>query len=263
MALPDHNLSVIRFRSNKSSVLEGWFASPKGIKTAPAFLWVNPYGRESLLPNEYGTRPGYASFCFNFFGLPAFHQEKYVPSRGYFAEGLEDPHNFIFRTLIQHCFVALRVVQAQLDVDENRIGVMGMSQGGGFALATAAWSEIPKVVCADMPFLGQITEIISTQAYRYPLKEVGDFIENNQFGLELAQYTLSYFDTTFQAKRVKVPTHITVGLKDPSCRPPQVHAIYEAIPAEKELTELDWGHDWHPSMIETNLQWMNSHLVTR
>lgn len=258
--LPEHDLFIVRFRSIAGSVLEGWFASPKGIKRAPAFLWINPYGRESLLPNQYGTRPGFASFCFNFFGLPAFHQEKYTPERGYFADGLEDPHSFIFRLLVQHCFIALRVLQAQLDVDEDRIGVMGMSQGGGFALMSAAWSSIPKVVCADMPFLGNITETIATQVYRYPLKEVIDFIESHQFGLELAQYTLSYFDTVFHAGKISIPAHVTAGLKDPSCRPPQVRAIYQAIPAEKSFTELDWGHDWHPSMVETNLEWLRAHL---
>ncbi len=259
--LTSHNISILRFRSVHNAVLEGWVASPKGTRKAPGFLWINPYGRESLLPNEYGTRPGYLSFCFNFFGLPAFHQEKYVPERGYFSEGLADPNTFVFKTLIQHCLVALRVLQAQLDVDEDRIGVMGLSQGGGFALASAAWSEIPKAVCADLPFFGLITETISQNFFRYPLKEILDFAENHQFGKELVHYTLSYYDTVFQAKRIKQPTHVTLGLKDPSCRPPQVRAIFEALVCEKSLTELDWGHDWHPSMIETNLLWLNQHLM--
>ena len=57
-------------------------ARPGRSRRAPGFVWIPPYGRESLLPNAYGTREGFVSLSFNFFGHEAFHQEKYVTARG-------------------------------------------------------------------------------------------------------------------------------------------------------------------------------------
>jgi cephalosporin-C deacetylase len=79
-------------------------------------------------------------------------------------------------------------------------------------------------------------------------------------GVERVLNTVSYFDTVNMATRCRVPTHVTLGLKDPACRPPNVRACYQALPGEKALTELDWGHDWHPSMVDTNRRWLIEHL---
>jgi cephalosporin-C deacetylase len=198
---------------------------------------------------------------FNFFGYEAFHQEKYAPDRGYFAEGAGDPHTWIFRTLVQDCLVALRVLQAQLEVDEDRIAAMGMSQGGGLAIACGAHSPIVKAVCADMPFLGGIKSRLLDSVYRYPLKELGDYMENTPLGQALLFNTLSYFDSVNQATRCKAPTHASLGLKDPASRPDAVRSIFDALAGPKELVELDWGHDWHPEMISGNRAWMAKWLA--
>ena len=31
-------------------------------------------------------------------------------------------------------------------------------------------------------------------------------------------------------------------------------------PREKNLVEYDWGHDWHPEMVENNRRWLLDHL---
>ena len=89
-----HNIELIEIRSIDGEPLHGWFAAPD-TKPAPAFLWLAPYGRWSMMPNEYGTREGFASLSFNFFGEPGFHEEAYTPARGYFSDGAEDPDTWI------------------------------------------------------------------------------------------------------------------------------------------------------------------------
>ena len=254
--LTDFVVETIAFRTVGSRTLHGWLAFPPEARRLPGFLWIPPYGRESLLPNAYGTRAGMTSMSFNFFGYGPFHQEKYTPDRGYFPEGAGDPTTWVFRTMIQDCFVALRVLRAQLEADENRLAAMGMSQGGGLAIACGAHSPIVKAVCADMPFLGGIRTRLLGDVYRYPLKELSDYIENTPLGQVRLFNTLSYFDSVNQATRCRVPTHVTMGLKDPASRPDAVRSIYEALAGKKELTELDWGHDWHPDMVNVNRAWL-------
>ncbi len=239
----------------------GWIAIPLEVRKAPGFLWIPPYGQESLLPNDYGCREGMVSLSLNLLGNDAFHQEKYQPSRGYFARGIDDPRTWIFRRMLGDCLIAMRVLQAQIEADEDRLGVMGLSQGGGLAIWTGALSSIPRAVCADLPFLGTMLHSLSRNAYRYPLKEIVDHIESTPLGREMVMHTISYFDTMNFATRLNKPAQISLGLKDPACRPETVQAIYDAIPTtEKRLIEYEGGHDWDPRMIEANRQWLLSHF---
>jgi len=257
--LPTHSIELIDFDAG-AGALSGWLAIPIGLTgRVPSFLWIPPYGRESTLPNPYSTREGMVSLSFNFFGHSAFHQEGYQPSRGYFADGIESPETWIFRRMVIACLVAIRVLEAQLEADEDSLSVAGLSQGGGFAIATAAHSSKPKCVVADLPFLSAMRNTLGRDVYRYPLKEVMDFAATIPLGMERVLHTISYFDTVNQATRLTVPTLVSLGLKDPAVRPDSVRAVYNVILGEKRLIEYETGHDWHPTMIEADRRWMLEH----
>lgn len=257
---PGFRVSTFEFRGITGERLHGWIAAPLEIEKAPAFLWPPPYGRESLLPNKYGTRKGFVSISLNFFGHGAFHQEKYTPTRGYFADGVQDKDTWIFRRMFQNCVLALRILNEQPEVEQGRIGAMGMSQGAGLSIWLGAHSPLVKAVCADMPFLGAMRYALSRNAYRYPLKELIDFAEARENGMETLLETISYYDTLNQATRCKVPVHLTMGMKDPAVRPETAEAIYEALPGKEVLRRYEIGHDWHPDMVENNRQWLLEHL---
>jgi cephalosporin-C deacetylase len=258
--LPGFVVERIEFNGMLGRRLYGWIAYPPGARRLPGFVWLAPYGRESMLPDAYGTREGFASMSFNFFGHEAFYREKYVVARGYFGEGAGSPETWIFRRMFQDAVIASRVFQAQNEVDEERIGAMGMSQGGGMAIWLGAWCRVVRAVCADMPFLGAITATLSNPVFRYPLKELVDAMEEMPVGQARVENTLSYFDTMNQATRCAVPTQVSLGLKDPASRPANVRAIFEALPAHKRLKTYDWGHDWHPEMIPANREWLEENL---
>jgi cephalosporin-C deacetylase len=258
--LPGFVVETLSFTGVGGSTIYGWLAYPEGARRLPGFLWVPPYGRESLLPNAYGTREGYVSTSFNFFGHEAFHQEKYVMSRGYFAEGASDPETWIFRSMYQNAAIAARVLQAQIEVDEDRLGAMGMSQGGGISIWLGANCPLIKAVCADMPFLSDMQNALAGNIYRYPLKELTDYMDSIPFGRERVLNTVAYFDTMNLASVCHRPTSVSLGLKDPAVRPNQVHAVFDALPGPKELREYDWGHDWHEEMIPSNRAWFDRYL---
>lgn len=255
-----HLVELFTFRGIQGESLEGWIAYPEGAREFPAFIWIPPYGRESVLPNQYGTREGMVSLSFNLHGNPALHREKYSPERGYFSEGAESPQDWIFRRIYQNSVLATRILGSLLEADARRLAACGMSQGGGLSIWLGAWSGLVRAVCADMPFLGGLKYLLTNQVYRYPLKELVDLIERLPMGEERVFFTLSYFDTLNQAAHCKVPTLVSLGHKDPAVRPIQAQSIFEALPGTKTLVEYDWGHDWHPDMVSNNLAWMRQHL---
>lgn len=208
--LEGFEVQTLDFRSVTGQRLNGWIACPPGARRLPGFVWIPPYGRESKLPDEYGTREGFVSLSFNFFGESAFHQEKYVTSRGYFAEGAESPETWVFRRMLQDAIIATRILQAQIEADEDRIGAMGMSQGGGISIWLGAWCPIIRAVCADMPFLGGVNLSLNQNVFRYPLKELTDFMQTIPVGEERVMNTLSYFDTVNQATRCHKPTQLSL-----------------------------------------------------
>lgn len=257
---PGFGVETLQFRGVQGETVHGWITYPPGARRLPSYLWIPPYGRESILPNRFSTREGFCTLSLNFHGEGAFHQEKYRIDRGYFADGIAEPQTWVFRRMLQNCLIAVRVLQAQIEADESKIGAMGLSQGGGMAIWTGAFSPIVRAVVADMPFLGVMPWALTRNAYRYPLKEVIDFLEDSPIRRQMVLNTLSYFDTMNVATRCRVPTLVSFGTKDPACRPETVEAIFQALAGPKELAIYDWGHDWHVDMIARNRDWFLQQL---
>lgn len=267
--LPGFLLETYTFNGIKGEPRHGWIAVPNSTLQPsnpstlgfPGFIWIPPYGRESLLPNPYGTREGFVSISLNFFGHEAFHQEKYRTERGYFPEGVLDPRTWVFRAMFQDAVLALRILAEQPEVDAGKIGAMGMSQGAGISIWLGAWMETVKAVCADMPFLGGMSQVLGHRVYRYPLKELIDFSETAPGGLDAIKRTISYFDTMNVATRCAVPTHVSLGEKDPAAKPVSVEHIFNALPGRKVLRRYPIGHDWYPAMVPNNRQWLLENLA--
>ncbi len=258
---PDHRILILGFKGADGTQRHGWIAVPKtGSGPYPGFLWLPPYSRWSMLPNEYGTRPGYVSLSFNFFGEAPFHREDYKPERGYFAEGVADKSTWVFRRMFQDAAIAQQVLENLPMVDPNQIAAAGMSQGGGIAIWLAAYEPKVKAVVADMPFLAGMPWVLGSNVYRYPLKELTDVAFASSRSEAEVRATLAYFDTINLATRCKAPTRLTLGLRDPAVKPEQVRAVFNALAGEKELQEIDWGHDWHPEMVTGAKDWLDRWL---
>lgn len=256
-----HLVKELTFRGADGTARHGWVADPVApIRSKSAgFLWLPPYGRWSMQPNQYGTRPGLVSWSFNFHGKTAFHQESYTPRRGYFTDGIASPHTFIFRRMAQDAILAWRMGQELDQVDPSSQGIAGMSQGGGIALWLATMDLGIKAVQSDMPFLAGVDWIFQHHTYRYPLKEIADAAAAGEFTMEEMLHTLRYFDLLHFAPKVKCPVFLSLGLKDPAVRPAQVRAVAESLPALSHMIEIEGGHDWHPDMRRSDfIQALNS-----
>lgn len=256
-----HRIDEIEFRGIDGTPRHGWLALPDDTESAPGFLWVPPYGLSSRFPDEYGTRPGFLSLSLNLHGYGAFHEEKYTPERGYFAWGIESPETWILGRMYQDCVLAARFLLAVPTISGSAVTAMGMSQGAGLSIWLGAFCPLVNRVVADMPFLGDVRKTLAERVFRYPLKEIKDAMEGMIMGEAVVGNTLAYFDTVHVASRCFVPTQVSLGLRDPACRPDTVRAIFDALPlaeADRRLITYDWGHDWHPDMVANNEEWLEA-----
>ncbi len=257
----DHDIFEFKFKDILNKDKYGWIAVPKNIgslDSVGAFLWLNPYGRWSTPPNSYTTRPGHISMSFNFHGEGPFHFEKYSPEKGYFTDGIQSEHTFVFKYFYQDAVLAGRILEQYPGVDSSRIGVMGLSQGGGMSIWMASFCPFISYCCADLPFFIGLNYILGHRFYRYPIKEIPDYLEKHGLNKKDVLKVLNYFDTLNIAIYNTKPVQLSLGLKDPACKPEAIRALYNHITSKKNLIEYLGGHDYDTLMIKNNYDWIKS-----
>lgn len=116
------------------------------------------------------------------------------------------------------------------DVDPNRIGAMGISQGGGLVLAAAALDPRIKVVVARIPFLCNL--------------RVAATIDGSLANTLLTRYhalspqnlnTFDYFDPLNLAHRIHAPTFMCAGGKDTTCPVETIRPVFDNLAGTKLL----------------------------
>src|SRR5262249_7731994 len=121
------------------------------------------------------------------------------------------------------------------EVDAERLGVAGSSQGGGLTIITAAWRPEVRAACAGAPYLCGMRDAIHL-THGYPYEEVNDYLRTYPERRDAVLRTLDVFDGINMAPRMRCPTLVNIGLLDPTCPPETGYAVFQAIGAEvKEL----------------------------
>ena len=127
-------------------------------------------------------------------------------------------------------------------VDDARVAVTGISQGGGIALAVAGLVPDLAAVVARVPFLCDFPRAsVITDAL--PYRELGQYLSTNRLKVARVHEVLSYFDGVNFAKRATAPVTMTAALMDPICPPSTVFAAYNNYAGPKEITV--WPYNGH------------------
>jgi cephalosporin-C deacetylase len=181
--------------------------------------------------------------------------------RGHIIRGLNDvADNLLFRHNYLDAAQLAGIVMELPEVDANRVGATGYSQGGGLTLACAALEPRIKKLAPVYPFLCDYKRVWEMDLAKDAYEELHTFFRNYdpQHIREDEIFTkLGYIDNQYLASRIKGEVMMGVGLMDTICPPSTQFAAYNKITAPKSLEIYpDFGHEGLPGFNDKTLQFM-------
>jgi len=184
-------------------------------------------------------------------------------STGWMTLGITSRDSYYYRGVFVDCVRALDFMESRPEIDRARIGVTGISQGGGLTLAVAGLDRRPRVAMSDVPFLCNYPRALDVTDQR-PYNELIDYLRSHPGQDESVFRTLSYFDVMNLAPNIACPTLVSVGLLDMICPPSTVFSAYNHIDGtkvEKEIRVYSFGvHAVVGAQWEEKLRWARRYL---
>jgi len=181
--------------------------------------------------------------------------------RGHIVRGLgDDPDKLYYRQMFLDTAQLAKIVMGMDDVDADRVGATGGSQGGGLTLACAALAPRVKLVAPVFPFLCDYRRVWDIDQDKDAYAELREWFRrfDPQHKREEEIFTqLGYVDVQHLAKRIKGEVYMAVGLMDTVCPPSTQFAAYNKITAPKSYaTYPDFGHESLPGNNDTIFQFL-------
>ena len=184
--------------------------------------------------------------------------------RGHIIRGLEDPdpRKLAFRQIYLDTAQLAHVVAGLPEVDANRMGAMGGSQGGGLTLACAALApDLIRRAAPVFPFLCDYQRVWEMDLAEGAYEELRQYFRSydplHEHEAEILT-KLGYIDVQHLAKRIKGEILMAVGLMDRICPPSTQFAAYNKIKSPKKVIIYpDFGHEGLPGFADTTFQFLS------
>ncbi|MBG6212485.1 MAG: acetylxylan esterase [Cryobacterium sp.] len=161
---------------------------------------------------------------------------------GFMTRGIGARETYYYRRVFADAVRAVAAARSLDLVDAARVGVTGVSQGGGIALAVAGLVPELAAVVARVPFLCDFPRAsVITDAL--PYRELGQYLATNRLKVKRVHDVLAYFDGVNFAKRATAPVIVTAALMDQICPPSTVFAAYNNYAGPKQITL--WPYNGH------------------
>lgn len=154
---------------------------------------------------------------------------------------IQDRDRYIHGGCVDDVWLAVSAALRLFPQAQGRVGLIGVSFGGGIGAMALAWDGRITRAHFNVPSFGN-------QPLRLTFKTTGSgaAVRNaHKRHREAVEKTLQYFDAAVAARRIRVPVLFACASFDPVVAPPGQFAIHNAVPGEKSLFELEAGHFEH------------------
>jgi cephalosporin-C deacetylase len=181
--------------------------------------------------------------------------------RGHIIRGLDDaPEKLLFRQIFLDCAQLARIVMDMPEVDAERVGATGGSQGGALTLACAALEPNIKRAAPIFPFLCDYQRVWEMDLAVSAYEELRNYFRSFDplHERETDVFTrLGYIDNQHLSHRIRARVLMAVGLMDTICPPSTQFAAYNKIQSEKDLLIYpDYGHEGLPGAADRIFDFM-------
>ncbi|MBC7765080.1 MAG: acetylxylan esterase [Hyphomonadaceae bacterium] len=180
---------------------------------------------------------------------------------GHIIRGLHDcAENLLFRFIFLDTAQLANIVMGFDEVDENRVGAMGGSQGGALTVACAALEPKIKKIAPEFPFLCDYKRVwdmdLAKDAYS-ELKSFFRMFDPTHAREDEIFERLGYIDLQHLAKRIRADVLWAIGLMDNICPPSTQFAAYNKITSQKDMVIYpDFGHEGLPGFSDKAYSFM-------
>lgn len=146
------------------------------------------------------------------------------------------------------------------EVDENRVGAFGGSQGGALTIACAALEPRIKRAVPWYPFLCDYKRVWEMDLDVDAYKDLRLFFRqwDPRHEQQEKYFTkLGYIDLQFLAPRIKADVLMFTGLIDNICPPSTQFAAFNKMTCKKEVKIYpDFGHEYLPESVEMTFEFL-------
>ena len=221
--------------------ISGWYSVPNTpVNGLPAILLVPGYQSDPPIPKDWSAK-GYACLSVNPRGKVRSRSQFDPGYPGLLTHRIVDKNTYSYRGFYADAWRGIDFLLSRGEVDSERIGVAGSSQGGGLTITTSAMRKEIKAASAGAPYLCGFMDAIKLTD-TYPYQEINDYLRTYPDRLEEVEGTLAYFDGISFADQIDCPIIMNLGLQDNVCPPETGYALFEIIGSkDKKLFEYE-GH---------------------
>lgn len=184
---------------------------------------------------------------------------------GHIVRGLEEavagqPEQLLYRQIYLDTAQLAKIVIEMPDVDPERVGALGGSQGGALTVACAALEPRIRRAAPVFPFLSDYQRVWEMDQAKDAYAELKEFIRRFDplHAKEQQIFTaLGYIDIQHLAPRIRGEVLWFIGLMDTICPPSSQFAAYNKITSPKSLVIYpDFGHEGLPQSGDKTFEFM-------
>lgn len=256
------------FTGVRGARIHAKYVKPKHVEEPhPAVIQFHGYKGNS---GDWADKLGYAALGFSVFAMDCRGQGglsedtggvKGMTVEGHIVRGLsDDPDQLLYRHIFLDTAQLASIVMEFPEVDPERVGAFGGSQGGGLTLACAALEPRIKRLAPMYPFLSdykRVWEMDLAEAAYKELKMYFRLFDPRHEREEEIFTKLGYIDVQHLAPRIKGEVMMAVALMDTVCPPSTQFAAYNKITAPKTMKIYpDFGHEGLPGFSDLTMQFM-------
>ena len=184
---------------------------------------------------------------------------------GHIIRGLDDalrgsPQKLLFYEIFLDTAQLANILMEMPDVDANRVGATGGSQGGALTVACIALEPRIKRAAPVFPFLSDYKRVWEMDQAKDAYRELQEYFRNfdpAHVREDAIFEMLGYIDIQYLAPRIQAEVLWGIGLMDTICPPSTQFAAYNKIASSKIMTIYpDFGHETLPGLSDKIFQFL-------